>query len=115
MIWVYAFWIVASVTGGTGSVGFNTTTTNMSFNAPKFSGFTPIASWINPSGGQNSWYIDGPTDGAYNNNPLAMSVTVPEPSTYALGALSAIALGVICRRKRLAKTSEVVAAPEISV
>jgi hypothetical protein len=107
------YWIVASVSGGTGSVAFNSTTNSMSANAANFGGFTPISSYINPPG-QPSWYIEGSQD-AYTIKPIVMSVTVPEPSTYALGALSAIALGVIGRRKRLAKTSEVVAAPEISV
>lgn len=107
------YWIVASVSGGSGSVALNTTTNSMSANAPNFSGFTPIASYINPPS-QTSWYIEGSQD-AYNINPIVMSITVPEPSTYALGALSAIALGAIGRRKRLAKMTEVVAAPETSV
>jgi hypothetical protein len=107
------YWIVASVSGGSGSVGFSTTSNDMSSNAPNFSGFTPIASYINPPS-QTSWYIEGSKD-AYAINPIIMSVTVPEPSTYALGALSAIALGVIGRRKRLAKTVEQVSAPETSV
>jgi len=107
------YWIVASVSGGSGSVALNTTINSMSANATNFSGFTPIASYINPPS-QTSWYIEGSQD-AYNINPLVMSITVPEPSTYALGALSAIALGAIGRRKRLAKSAEVVAAPETSV
>lgn len=107
-----AYWIVASVSG-TGSVAFNTTTNSMSSNASNFSGFTPIATYINPPS-QTSWYIEGSQD-AYAINPIVMSVAVPEPSTYALGALSAIALGVIGRRKRFAKTVEQVAAPETAV
>ena len=107
-----AYWIVASVSG-TGSVAFNTTTNSMSSNASNFSGFTPIATYINPPS-QTSWYIEGSQD-AYAINPIVMSVAVPEPSTYALGALSAIALGAIGRRKRLAKTVEQVATPETVV
>ena len=85
----------------------------MSSNASNFSGFTPIATYINPPS-QTSWYIEGSQD-AYAINPIVMSVAVPEPSTYALGALSAIALGAIGRRKRLAKTVEQVATPESAV
>lgn len=106
------YWVVASVTG-TGTVAFNTTTNSMTANASNFSGFKPIASYINPPA-VTSWYIEGSKD-AYSNNPLVMSVTVPEPSTYALGALSALALGVIGRRKRMAKTVEDVASPEATV
>lgn len=95
------YWIVASVTGGSGSVAFNTTTNNMNTNATNFSGFTPIASYINPPT-QSSWYVEGSND-AYLINPIVMSVAVPEPSTYALGALSALALGAIGRRKHKAK------------
>ena len=108
------YWIVASVTGGTGSVAFNTTDKSMTASAPNFSGFVPIGSYINPSV-ESSWFIENGSTAAYARFSLPMSVTVPEPSTYAFGALSAIALGVIGRRKRLAKTVEQVSTPEISV
>jgi len=107
------YWIVASVTGN-GSVAFNTTTKSMTASAPNFSGFVPIGSYINPPG-QSSWFIENGSTAAYARFSLPMSVTVPEPSTYALGALSAIALGVIGRRKRLGKTVEQVATPEAAV
>lgn len=91
------YWIVASVAGGTGALAFNTTTKTMTDSISSFSGFIPISSYIYPPS-QSSWYIDGLKDSRYNANPIVLSVTVPEPSTYNFGIVSAITLGLLARR-----------------
>lgn len=88
------YWVVISLNSTSGgssglSYGFGSTTSNAS---DYFSGATPYTT----SG--SSTFLTSAV-----NSPLLMSMTVPEPSTYALGCISVIALGYVGRKRRKAQ------------
>lgn len=100
------YWIVASLTSATGKLTFNlpgnsptsaypASASKSFFSVPTLNTFEPWTAY-NSTG---TWAVTGDNKSRDQVAPLRLIVTIPEPSTYAFAAISAVSLAAVARRR----------------